>query len=155
VRADMICLGKALAGGMYPVSAVLASRQILSVFQPGDHGSTYGGNPLGCAVAREALRVLIEERLIERAAELGPYLMGALCDIHSPHIDFIRGKGLWVGIVLKPSAGGARRYAEALREQGLLCKETHQHVLRLAPPLVITREELDWAIERLRRVLTA
>jgi len=153
VRADMVTVGKALAGGMYPVSAVLADRPILGLFKPGDHGSTFGGNPLGCAVAREALRVLVDEGLIERAAELGDYLMSRLREITSPHIKEIRGKGLWVGIVLKPEAGGARRFCEALMERGLLCKETHWNVIRLAPPLVITRQELDWALERLDEVL--
>jgi ornithine--oxo-acid transaminase len=140
VRADMVILGKALSGGMYPVSAVLASRAILGVLQPGDHGSTFGGNPLGCAVAREALRVLLDEKLIEAGAELGDYLMGRLAAIASPHVQQIRGKGLWVGIVLKASAGGARRFCEALKELGVLAKETHWNVIRLAPPLVITRE---------------
>jgi ornithine--oxo-acid transaminase len=153
VRADMVILGKALSGGMYPVSAVLASRAILGVLQPGDHGSTFGGNPLGCAVAREALRVLLDEKLIEAGAELGDYLMGRLAAIASPHVQQIRGKGLWVGIVLKASAGGARRFCEALKELGVLAKETHWNVIRLAPPLVITREQIDWAVERLEKVL--
>jgi ornithine--oxo-acid transaminase len=153
VRADMVTIGKALSGGMYPVSAVLADREVLSLFAPGDHGSTYGGNPLACAVAREALRVLVEENLIERAAELGEYLMARLHEIESPHIKQIRGKGLWVGIVLKAEAGGARRFCEALMKEGLLCKETHWNVIRLAPPLVIDKEEIDWALERLDKVL--
>lgn len=155
VRADMVVVGKALSGGMYPVSAVLSSRKVLCVFGPGDHGSTYGGNPLACAVAREALKVLVEERLVERAAELGEYLIGRLREMHSPYVREIRGKGLWVGIVLTPEAGGARRFCEALMAQGLLCKETHWNVIRLAPPLVITREEIDWALERLASVLEA
>jgi ornithine--oxo-acid transaminase len=153
VRADMVTIGKALSGGMYPVSAVLASREVMSVFQPGDHGSTYGGSPLACAVAREALKVLIEENLIERASELGGYLTARLHEIQSPHIKQIRSRGLWAGIVLKPEAGGARRFCKALVDQGLLCKETHWNVIRLAPPLVITQEEIDWAIERLTEVL--
>jgi ornithine--oxo-acid transaminase len=153
VRADMVTIGKALSGGMYPVSAVLADRNVLGVFGPGDHGSTYGGNPLACAVAREALKVLVDEHLIERAAELGDYLMARLHEIQSPHVKQIRGKGLWVGIVLKPEAGGARRFCEALMHQGVLAKETHWNVIRLAPPLVITREEIDWALERLANVL--
>ncbi|NLG49733.1 MAG: ornithine--oxo-acid transaminase [Chloroflexi bacterium] len=153
VRGDIVCLGKALSGGMYPVSAVLASRDILGLFQPGTHGSTFGGNPLGCAVAREALRVLVEEGLIERSAELGAYLMQAVQQIDSPYIQQVRGRGLWIGIELTPEAGGARRFAEALQREGLLCKETHKNVLRLSPPLVITREELDWAMERIARVL--
>jgi len=153
VRADVVTIGKALSGGMYPVSAVLADREILGLFKPGDHGSTYGGNPLACAVAREALRVLVDEDLIERSAQLGDYLMSRLREIESPHIKEIRGKGLWAGIVLRPEAGGARRFCEALMERGMLCKETHWNVIRLAPPLVITREELDWALERLVEVL--
>jgi len=153
VHADIVIVGKALSGGMYPVAAILASREILDVFQPGDHGSTYGGNPLACAVAREALKVLIEEKLIERAAEMGETLMAGLQKIQSPHIKEIRGKGLWIGIVLRPEAGGARRFCEALMGWGLLCKETHWNVIRLAPPLVITRQEIDWALERLRKVL--
>lgn len=153
VRADMVTVGKALSGGMYPVSAVLSSRAILGVLQPGDHGSTFGGNPLGCAVAREALKILHDEKLIERAAELGDYLMERLAAIRSPHVKQIRGKGLWVGIVLKASAGGARRFCEALMKQNVLAKETHWDVIRLAPPLVITKEEIDWAVERLEDVL--
>ena len=153
VRADVVTIGKALSGGMYPVSAVLASREVLGVFQPGDHGSTFGGNPLACVVAREALKVLVEERLIERAAELGEYLIARLREIQSPHVKLVRGKGLWVGIVLKPEAGGARRFCEALMGHGLLCKETHWNVIRLAPPLVITKAEIDWAVERLAAVL--
>ncbi|MCL7454146.1 MAG: ornithine--oxo-acid transaminase [Anaerolineae bacterium] len=154
VRADMVTIGKALSGGMYPVSAVLADRDVLGVLQPGDHGSTYGGNPLACAVAREALKILVDEDLIQRSAELGEYLCDALHQIQSPHIQKIRGKGLWIGIVLKPEAGGARRFSEALMEYGLLCKDTHGNVIRLAPPLVITRDEIDWAVERLEKVLS-
>jgi len=153
VRPDVVILGKALSGGMYPVSAVLADREVLGVFKPGDHGSTYGGNPLGCAVAREALRVIVDEKLCERAAELGSYLMAEVKKIKSPHVDFYRGRGLWIGIVLKEEAGGARRFCEALMEKGILAKETHGNVIRLSPPLVITREEIDWAVERLRDVL--
>jgi ornithine--oxo-acid transaminase len=153
VRADIVTLGKALSGGMYPVSAVLARREILGLFRPGDHGSTFGGNPLACAVAREALNVLTEEGLIERAAELGGYLRTSLDAIQSPHIKQIRGKGMWIGIVLKPEAGGARRFCEALMAQGLLCKETHWNVIRLAPPLTVTRAQIDWAVERLDEVL--
>jgi len=153
VRPDVVILGKALSGGMYPVSAVLADREVLGVFKPGDHGSTYGGNPLGCAVAREALRVIVDEKLCERAAELGSYLMAEVKKIKSPHVDFYRGRGLWIGIVLKEEAGGARRFCEALMEKGILAKETHGNVIRLSPPLIITREEIDWAVERLRDVL--
>jgi ornithine--oxo-acid transaminase len=153
IRADVVTLGKALSGGMYPVSAVLADRDILGLLQPGDHGSTYGGNPLACAVAREALKVLVEEGLVERASELGEYLMTGLWEIQSPHIKLVRGKGLWIGIVLKAEAGGARRFCEALMDRGMLCKETHWNVIRMAPPLVITKEEIDWALEQLEAVL--
>ncbi len=155
VRADMITLGKALAGGMYPVSAVLASREVLGVFRPGDHGSTFGGNPLGCAVAREALRVIVEEHLCERAAELGEYVLGRLRAIPSPWIAECRGKGLLIGIEVTPEAGGARRFCEALKERGVLAKETHGTVIRLAPPLIISREDLEWMIEQVTEVLMA
>jgi len=153
VRADVVVIGKALSGGMYPVSAMLASREILGVFEPGDHGSTFGGNPLACAVAREALRVLVDEGLVEKAAELGEYMIERLRHIASPHVAQVRGKGLWAGIVLRPEAGGARRFCEALMDRGLLAKETHWNVIRLAPPLVITRQELDWALDRIAEVL--
>ncbi len=153
VRPDMVTLGKALAGGVYPVSAVLADSEIMDMFTPGDHGSTFGGNPIACAVAMEALDVLVEEKLCERAAKLGAYLIAELRKIQSPHVDFYRGKGLWIGIVLKHSAGGARRFCEALQQKGILAKETHQNVIRLAPPLVITEDELDWAIVKLGEVL--
>ena len=150
VRPDMVIIGKALAGGFYPVSAVLASKEILGVFHPGDHGSTFGGNPLGCAVARAALRVLIEERLVQRSAELGEYFLVQLRTLRSPHVREIRGKGLWIGIELDVPA---RPYCEALKEVGVLCKETHDYVIRIAPPLVITREEIDWAFERIKQVI--
>jgi ornithine--oxo-acid transaminase len=153
VRPDVVMLGKALSGGMVPASAVLASREVLGVFGPGDHGSTFGGNPLACAVAREALRVIVDERLCERAAELGEYLTARLREIRSPHVALCRGKGLLVGVVLKPGAGGARRFCEALKERGVLAKDTHGTVIRLAPPLIITQEELDWALERIEEVL--
>ncbi|HET91493.1 MAG TPA: ornithine--oxo-acid transaminase [Chloroflexi bacterium] len=153
VRPDVVTLGKALSGGLYPVSAVLGSQEVLGVFQPGDHGSTFGGNPLACAVAREALRVIVEEELCERSVELGEYLLDRLREIRSPHVATCRGKGLFVGVVLKPEAGGARRFCEALQERGVLAKDTHETVIRLAPPLVITQEELDWALEQIREVL--
>jgi ornithine--oxo-acid transaminase len=153
VRPDVVTLGKAISGGMYPVSAVLASREVLGVFQPGDHGSTFGGNPLGCAVAREALEVIVDEKLVERAAEMGSYLMDCLAEINSPYVDHCRGKGLLVGIVLKPDAGGARRFCEALQNRGVLAKETHEVVIRLAPPLVINKDELDWALRQIAAVL--
>jgi len=154
VRPDVVIIGKALSGGMYPVSAVVASQEILGVFKPGDHGSTYGGNPLGSAIAREALKIIIDEKLPQKSAESGAYLMRKLKEIESPYIEQIRGKGLWVGIVLKPSAGGARRFCVALQERGILAKETHENVIRLAPPLNITRSELDQAIAILQEVLT-
>jgi ornithine--oxo-acid transaminase len=150
---DVLILGKALAGGLYPVSAVAASREILGVFQPGDHGSTFGGNPLGCAVARAAMKVIVEEKLVERSAELGTYLMEKLRGIDSPHIRDLRGRGLLVGIEIKRESGHARPFCEKLRERGLLCKETHEHVIRLAPPLVIKHEEIDWIVEQVSEVL--
>src|SRR5215469_7339329 len=142
IAPDMLVIGKALSGGFYPVSAVLASKEILGVFSPGDHGSTFGGNPLACAVARAALRVLSEENLIERSAELGRYFLKKLQALGSPHIKEVRGKGLWIGIELNKLA---RPYCEALKQMGVLCKETHGAVIRIAPPLVITSEEIDWA----------
>ncbi len=153
VRPDVIVIGKALSGGFYPVSAVLASREVLGVFNPGSHGSTFGGNPLACAVAREALKVLVEEGMIENAARLGDYFLGRLQRIESDHVELVRGKGLFIGVVLKREAGGARRFCEALKDKGLLCKETREHVIRFAPPLVITKEELDWALDRIEEVL--
>jgi len=154
IEADMTLVGKALSGGFYPVSAVLSNKEVLGVFKPGDHGSTFGGNPLACAVAREALKVLTEEGLIDNAARLGEYTLERLKTIDSPHVKEYRGRGLMIGIELKPSAGGARRFCEALRERGMLCKETHENVIRIAPPLVIQKEEIDWALERIQQVLT-
>jgi ornithine--oxo-acid transaminase len=154
VRPDVAIIGKALSGGVYPVSAVLSSREVLGVFKPGDHGSTFGGNPLACAVAREALRVIVDEKLCERSAELGEYFQGRLQRIESAHVKEVRGRGLFIGVELKPEAGGARRFCEALKERGLLCKETHQHVIRFAPPLVVKKEELDWALEQIEAVLS-
>ncbi|MBX3064435.1 MAG: ornithine--oxo-acid transaminase [Anaerolineae bacterium] len=153
VRGDVILLGKALSGGYYPVSAVLSSNEIMGVFNPGDHGSTFGGNPLGAAVARVALNVLVEERMVENAAEMGEYFQEQLAEINSPYVNEVRGRGLLIGVDLKPEAGGARRFCEALRDQGVLCKETHGHIIRFAPPLIITKEEIDWALERVRPVL--
>ncbi len=155
VRPDVIVLGKALAGGMYPVSAALSDAAVMDVFEPGDHGSTFGGNPLGCAVAREALKVIVDEDLCGRVAELGGYLLDELRKIKSNYVDTVRGKGLWAGIVLKEEAGGARRFCEALLRLGLLVKETHDTVIRLAPPLVITKDEIDLGLERLAAVLGA
>jgi ornithine--oxo-acid transaminase len=153
VKADVIIIGKALAGGFYPVSAVLSSAAIMSVFNPGDHGSTFGGNPLGVGTARMAMRVLVEENMIENAAEMGAYFREQLAMINSPHIKEIRGRGLLIGLELKPEAGGARRFCQMLQEEGILSKETHYNVIRFAPPLVITRQDIDWAIERIRHVL--
>jgi ornithine--oxo-acid transaminase len=155
IRPDIVIIGKALSGGMYPVSAILADDDVMGVFKPGEHGSTYGGNPLGAAVAREALKVIVEEKMVERSAELGEYFMQRLTAINSPHVELIRGKGLWIGIVLTPEAGGARRFCEALQNEGMLCKETHENVIRVAPPLTVTREEIDWAAERIEKVLTS
>jgi len=152
VRPDIMIIGKALAGGFYPVSAILADDEVMGVFNPGEHGSTFGGNPLGCAVAREALKVLVEERLIENSAELGDYFIERLRGIGSKKIKEIRGRGLWIGVELTAEAGGARRYCEALEKQGLLCKETHVNTIRFAPPLCITREDLDWAFEKIAAV---
>ncbi len=153
VKPDMIIIGNALSGGFYPVSAVVSFREILSVFKPGDHGSTFGGNPLAAAIGIEALNVIIDERLTERSAELGVYLTDKLKTIESPHLKEIRGRGLFIGIELKPEAGGARRFCEYLQKEGLLCKETHEHVIRLAPPLVINKEEIDWAFEKIKKAL--
>jgi ornithine--oxo-acid transaminase len=154
VRADIVTIGKALSGGFYPVSAVLADSHLMDLFKPGDHGSTFGGNPLGSAVAREALRVLIDEDMIDNAREQGDYLMARLRSINSPYIKEVRGRGLLIGVELTVDAGGARRFCEALMNEGLLCKETHQTVIRFAPPLVITREDIDWALDRIEYVLT-
>jgi ornithine--oxo-acid transaminase len=152
VRADMVVLGKSLGGGAYPISATLASRDILGVFKPGEHGSTFGGNPLACAIAREALRIIKEESLIENAAEQGSYFLEKLKKIKSKCIKEVRGRGLLIGIDLKPEAGGARRFCEELKKEGLLCKETHENVIRFAPPLIIKSKELNWALRRVKRV---
>ena len=154
IESDLTIVGKALSGGFYPVSAVLSNREVLGVFKPGDHGSTFGGNPLACAVARAALKVLTEEKLIENSAEQGAYFMEQLQKIQSPHIKEIRGRGLMIGVELHPQAGGARKFCEALQIKGLLCKETHEHVLRIAPPLIIQKTEVDWALERISDVLS-
>jgi ornithine--oxo-acid transaminase len=150
VTPDVLIIGKALAGGFYPVSAVLASHEILGVYKPGDHGSTFGGNPMGCAIARTALRVLIEEKMVERSAELGAYFLTLLQTLRSSDLKQVRGRGLWIGIELH---GPARPYCEALKEEGILCKETHDRVIRIAPPLVISRQEIDWAFERITKVI--
>jgi ornithine--oxo-acid transaminase len=153
IEADLTLVGKALSGGFYPISAVLSNVEVLGVLRPGEHGSTFGGNPLACAVARTALRVLIEEDLIENAANMGEYFLSQLKGIKSPYINNVRGKGLMIGVELIPEAGGARRLCEKLMTKGLLCKETHENTIRFAPPLVIKKEEIDWALERIEPVL--
>ncbi len=153
VKPDMLIIGKALSGGFYPVSAVVSSREILGVFRPGDHGSTFGGNPLAAAIAMAALDVIVDEKLAQRSAELGTYLLNKLNDLHSDYVKEIRGRGLFIGIELKPEAGGARRFSEFLQDEGLLCKETHEHVIRLAPPLIISRDEIDWAFGKIKKAL--
>jgi ornithine--oxo-acid transaminase len=153
VRPDVVIVGKALSGGFYPVSGILADDPVMGVFKPGDHGSTYGGNSMAAAVGRAALRVLVEEKMVENSARLGPYFLERLRRIESQHVKEVRGKGLWIGIELHREAGGARRFCEALKEEGVLCKETHDHVIRIAPPLVIAKDEIDWALERIEGVL--
>lgn len=155
IEADITLVGKALSGGFYPVSAVLSNMEVLGLLQPGEHGSTFGGNPLACAVARVALKVLVEEGMIENAARMGAYFMAELEKIASNLIKEVRGKGLMIGVEFHPHAGGARRFCEALREKGLLAKDTHAHTIRFAPPLVITRDEVDWALERIEAVFRA
>ena len=153
ITPDVVIIGKALSGGCYPVSAVLSISEVLGVFNPGDHGSTFGGNPLGAAVARKAIKVLVEEKLIENSFEMGNYFRDKLKSVASKHVKEIRGKGLFIGVELKPEAKGARRFCEALMNRGVLCKETHDNVIRFAPPLVINKEEIDWAMERIEEVL--
>jgi ornithine--oxo-acid transaminase len=153
IRPDVVIVGKALSGGVYPVSAVLSSKALMGLFKPGEHGSTFGGNPLAAAVGRAALRVIVEEKLVENSAVLGEYFLEQLAEIPSPHVKEVRGKGLFIGVELKESAGGARRFCEALRDRGILCKETHDHVIRFAPPLVIDRAAIDGALPAIRDVL--
>lgn len=153
IESDLTIIGKALSGGFYPVSAVLSNQEVLGVFKPGDHGSTFGGNPLACAVARAALQVIVDENLVDNAAAMGSYFLDQLRQIKSPHIKEVRGRGLLIGIELLPEAGGARRFCESLKDKGLLCKETHTHILRIAPPLIIQKADIDWALERLEDVL--
>jgi len=153
VRPDMVVIGKALSGGFYPVSAVLAEKPVMGLFTPGEHGSTFGGNPLAAAVARAALRVIVEENLVENAASVGEYFLEHLAEINSPHIQEVRGRGLMIGVELKPSAGGARRFCENLQKEGVLAKETHENVIRFAPPLIIDRETIDWALPKIRSTL--
>jgi ornithine--oxo-acid transaminase len=152
---DVTLIGKALSGGFYPISAVLSNSEVLGVLRPGEHGSTFGGNPLACAVARMALRVLVEEGMVENSAQMGEYFLQGLKQIAGPLVKEVRGKGLMIGIELLPKGGGARQYCEALKELGVLCKDTHGHTIRVAPPLVITRDEIDWALERFDTVLSA
>jgi ornithine--oxo-acid transaminase len=149
---DGIIVGKALSGGFYPVSAFVTRKTVMDVFTPGDHGSTFGGNPLACAIARAALQVIVDEDLPARSARLGEYFLGRLKTLKNPHIREIRGRGLWIGLELDRAA---RPYCEALKDKGLLCKETHVNVIRFAPPLVITKDELDWAFDRIREVMEA
>ena len=150
VQPDAVIIGKALSGGFYPVSAVLSKKEVLGVFNPGEHGSTFGGNPLGCAIARVALKVILEEKLAENSAELGAYFLNKLREIKSPKIKEVRGRGLWIGLELTEKA---RPYCEKLKDEGMLCKETHDTVIRFAPPLIIRKEELDWAFERIEKVI--
>lgn len=154
VRPDMTIVGKALSGGFYPISAVLADKPIMGLFQPGEHGSTFGGSPLAAAIGRAALQVIRDEHLSENSAAMGEYFMEQLTEIPSKNIKEVRGKGLLIGVVLHPQAGGARRFCEALQKNGILAKETHEHVIRFAPPLIIDRETIDWALPSIRKVLT-
>jgi ornithine--oxo-acid transaminase len=155
VESDLTLVGKALGGGFYPISAVLSNQEALSVLKPGEHGSTFGGNPLACAVARAAIKVLVEEELVENAARVGSRLLSGLRSLDDDRIKEVRGRGLMIGVELHPDAGGARRVCEALRERGLLCKETHEHVVRIAPPLIITRQEADFIAEAFGAALAA
>ncbi len=153
IEADLTLIGKALSGGFYPISAVLSNREVMDVLRPGEHGSTFGGNPLACAVARSALKVLVEEHMIENAAAMGDYFLTNLSSIRAPHIKEVRGRGLMLAVELMPDAGGARKYCEKLMSMGLLCKETHQDTIRFAPPLVVGRDEIDWALDRIESAL--
>ncbi|MCU0411489.1 MAG: ornithine--oxo-acid transaminase [Bacteroidetes bacterium] len=150
ITPDAVIIGKALGGGYYPISAVLARKDVLGVFHPGDHGSTFGGNPLAAATALAALDVLVKEKLIDKSRNLGDYFIKRLRAIKSPHVKEVRGKGLWIGFVLDTKA---RPYCEALMKEGILCKETHENVIRFAPPLVITKKEIDWAMTRIEKVV--
>ncbi len=153
VRPDVTIIGKALSGGFYPISAVLADEPLLGLFKPGEHGSTFGGNPLAAAIGRAAIRVIGDEGLVQRAAEMGEYLLEQLAEIPSPHIREVRGRGLLIGVELKPSAGGARRFCEALQTRNILAKETHVNTIRFAPPCIIDRQTIDWALPSIRDVL--
>ena len=153
IEADLTLVGKALAGGYYPISAVLSNSEVLSVLQPGEHGSTFGGNPLACATARAALRVLIDEGMIENSAEQGRYMLAELTGMRTNQVKDVRGRGLMIAVEFHPEVGGARRFSERLKVSGLLCKETHKNTLRLAPPLIITRDQVDWALEIIEKSL--
>ena len=153
IEADVTLLGKALSGGFYPVSAVLSNNEVLGILKPGQHGSTFGGNPLACAVARAALRALVEEGMIENAAVQGARFLGGLRSIRANTIREVRGRGLMLAVELHPEAGAARRYCEALQGTGILAKDTHEHTIRIAPPLVITDDQVDWALERISATL--
>ncbi len=153
IEADLTLVGKALSGGYYPVSAVLSNSEVMDVLKPGEHGSTFGGNPLACAVARASLKVLVEEGMIENAAKMGKYFMDQLKEIKNPLIKEVRGRGLMIGVEFSPEAGGARQYCEQLKQKGLLCKETHDNIIRFAPPLVITKDTIDWAMEKIQSVI--
>jgi len=153
IEADLTLIGKALSGGFYPISAVLSTTEVMDVLQPGEHGSTFGGNPLACAIARAALKVLIEEGMIENSNRMGAYFLKGLEQIRTPMVRDVRGKGLMIAVEFHPEAGGARRFAQALAHQGLLCKETHQNTLRFAPPLIIPQDTVDWALDQIRSVL--
>jgi len=155
IEADVTLIGKALTGGFYPMSAVLSNREVLGVLQPGEHGSTFGGNPLACAVGRAALRVLVEEGLIENAADQGAYFLEELTKLRTNQVKDVRGRGLMIAVEFHPEVGGARRFSEALKDAGLLCKETHQDTIRFSPPLVIDRDQVDWALETIETVLRA
>ncbi len=152
VKPDILIIGKSLGGGCYAISAVLSQREILELFTPGTHGSTFGANPLASAVAREALQVMQDEKMVENSAEKGEYFLDKLRTIKSPHIKAVRGKGLLIGIELMSDSGGARRFCEALQKEGLLCKETHEYVIRFAPPLIIRKKDLDWAFKKIKKV---
>jgi ornithine--oxo-acid transaminase len=154
VRPDVLIVGKALGGGVYPVSAAIADSEFMDVYTPGDHGSTFGGNPLGAAIGLASLKVIVDEKLSERSHELGSWFMAQLRDLDSPHVEEVRGQGLMVGVVIKESSGTARPFCEALHARGILAKETHHQVIRFAPPLTISKQDLEFALEQAREVLS-
>jgi len=153
IEADVTLVGKALSGGYYPISAVLSNTEVLGVLKPGEHGSTFGGNPLACAIARAAMKVLVEEGMIDNAAKQGAYFVDGLKKLRDNEIKEVRGRGLLIAVEFHEEAGGARQYTEALKEAGILCKETHDNIVRFAPPLIITKDQIDWALERIEKVL--